>query len=221
MSRGFIVTEYLAFTVDQARRLTGLTERQLRYWDNLGFFSPEYADKERHHAYSRLYSFRDVVGLRTIAILIDDYRVPTGQLRAVGAWLHQYHETPWSSLRFYVGGGRVHFDDPETEARMSTNPQGQLVFPIEMDAIAASVRNNIENVRARPAEKIGRIERTRNVVHNAPVIAGTRVTTEAIWSFHEAGYATSGILQEYPQLQDEDVRAAIDYERHRRQTQAG
>lgn len=34
--------EMLAFTADQVSRLTGLSERRLRYWDKTGFFNPEY-----------------------------------------------------------------------------------------------------------------------------------------------------------------------------------
>jgi hypothetical protein len=32
-----------AFSADQVVKLTGLTNRQLAYWDDLGFFRPQFA----------------------------------------------------------------------------------------------------------------------------------------------------------------------------------
>jgi uncharacterized protein (DUF433 family) len=58
------------------------------------------------------------------------------------------------------------------------------------------------------------------VLNNTPVVAGTRVPTEAIWNFHEAGYDTDAIIREYPQITAADVRAAIMYEESRRPRRA-
>ena len=65
-----------AFTSGHVSALTGLSDRQLREWDNRGLFQPAYAEDDRRRPYSRVYSFRDVVGLRTIALLRKQYRVP-------------------------------------------------------------------------------------------------------------------------------------------------
>ncbi len=207
--------EMLAFTADQVSRLTGLSERQLRYWDKSGFFNPEYGAEDRRRPYSRLYSFQYVVGLRTISTLLNHYHVPTHELRRVGAWLREHHDTPWASLRLYVGGRRVYFDDPATGARIATKPRGQMAFPIEMEKVASSVRDDIDRVRARPLEKVGHVANNRNIVQNAPVVAGTRIPTEAIWNFHQAGYDADAIIREYPQITSVDVHAAIDYETQR------
>ena len=88
--------EMIAFTPDHVARLTGLTKRQLRYWDQTGFFNPTLID-EASERFGRIYSFRDLVGLRTVAVLRN--RVPLQELRRVGEWLHRQHETPWASLR--------------------------------------------------------------------------------------------------------------------------
>jgi len=44
-------------------------EQTVGYWDDTGFFSPTLIDEHRRRAFGRIYSFRDVVGLRTIALL--------------------------------------------------------------------------------------------------------------------------------------------------------
>ncbi|MGI5835680.1 MAG: MerR family transcriptional regulator, partial [Chloroflexota bacterium] len=114
----------LAFSAEHVCRLTGLSMRQLRYWDDTGFFHPQYADEDRKRPHSRIYSFRDLVGLRVIARLAKEHKVPLQQLRRVGKWLSEQYEAPWSSLRFYVAGRKVYFDDPLTNARMIGEPHG-------------------------------------------------------------------------------------------------
>jgi uncharacterized protein (DUF433 family) len=38
-----------------------------------------------------------------------------------------------------------------------------------------------------------------------------------IWDFHEAGYDTAGILEQYPILHPADIVAAIEHERELRE----
>ncbi len=70
-----------AFSAAHVERLTGLSPAQLRSWDEAGFFKPEMACEDRRRPYSRVYSFRDVVGLRTIGILMRDYKIPLRELK--------------------------------------------------------------------------------------------------------------------------------------------
>jgi uncharacterized protein (DUF433 family) len=211
----------LAFSAQHVCQLTGLSMRQVRYWDRTGFFSPCYSDEHRRRPFSRVYSFRDVVGLRAIAVLRQQYRVPLQELRRVGAQLAERYESPWTSLRLYVAGQRVFFDDPTTGARVATNPPAQAVFPIEMQRIAHEMQAAVKRLRKRQAEDIGKVTQHRYVAHNAPVLAGTRIPTSAVWNFHQAGYDTAAIIREYPRLTPDDVRAAITYEEQRRQKRAG
>ena len=214
------VTVLLAFSSEQVSRLTGLSERQLRYWDDTGFFTPSISNT-RGKPFGRIYSFRDVVGLRTIAMLRNQHRVPLQELRKVGMWLEKHYDEPWASLRFYVSGGHVYFDDPEDGyRRLGVRPE-QIVITIEMKTVAASTAKSAERLRQRDPGEIGRVQQNRYVSHNQPVIAGTRIRVEAIWNFHEAGYDTDAILAEYPRLTRDDVEAAIECERQRRQRVAG
>jgi MerR-like DNA binding protein len=65
-----------AFTEDQVERLTGISQRQLRYWDRTGFFVPSLAYEDRRSPYSRLYSFRDIVSLKIVSALRNEANVP-------------------------------------------------------------------------------------------------------------------------------------------------
>lgn len=208
------MADIVAFTSEHVCRLTGLSPGQVRYWDATEFFSPTVVDGHRKRAFGRIYSFRDVVGLRTIAVLRKHHRIPLQQLRRVGEWLRVHHEAPWSTLRFALAGRKVVFFD---SAGVATEPRGdgQKVLDIALEPIANEMRAAAKRLQERGAEQIGRIVRNRYVVHNAWTLAGTRVPTQAIWNFHQAGYDTAAILKEYPRLTAADVDAAIQWEARR------
>lgn len=206
----------LAFSAEQVRKLTGLSMRQIGYWDRIGFFSPQYADENRRRAYSRIYSFRDVVGLRTLAILRNKHGVSLQELKKVGRWLKERYNDPWSSLKFYVSARRVFFEDPETGAKVAGRPLGQVTFPFLLSEVEREIEAAAKGLRERAPTDVGQISRSRHVVSNAPVLSGTRIPTSAVWSLHRAGYDTAAILREYPLLTPEDVRVAIEHETQRR-----
>jgi len=208
--------EVLAFTAENVCRLTGLSARQLRYWDRTDFFSPELIDEFRQRAFGRIYSFRDVVGLRTISILRNVHRISLQELRRVGSWLLAHHETPWSSLRFALSGHKVVFADALRNVYVEPWGLGQAVIEIALEPIASNMREAANQLRERRSDQIGTVTRNRYVVHNAWVVAGTRIPTEAIWNFHRAGRDVPAIIREYPRLTPDDVHAAIKFENDRR-----
>ena len=207
--------ELAAFTAEQVCRLTGLSARQLSYWDRTEFFSPTLVDDYSRRAFGRIYSFRDVVGLRAIGILRKVHEVPLQELRKVGQWLRRHHDTPWSSLRFALHGRKVVFQDPASGSIVEPRGAGQKVFPIALEPIANEMREAAAHLRDRRADQLGQLSRNRYVVHNAWVIAGTRIPTTAVWNFHRAGFTSDAIIQEYPRLTAADVAAAIEFERDR------
>lgn len=211
------MSELAAFTADNVCRLTGLSARQIGYWAKTGFFSPTLLDEYGRRAFGRIYTFRDVVGLRTIAILRNEHAVPLQELRRAGEWLHSKHDAPWSSLKFALRGRKVVFYDPSSGVAVEPRGAGQEVLSIALEPIAAEMRSAAERLRERKKDQIGRLVRNRYVVHNAWVIAGTRIPSSAIWNYHQAGFSTEDIIKEYPRLTARDVAAAIDFEapRHR------
>jgi uncharacterized protein (DUF433 family) len=209
------MAELAAFTADHVCRLTGLSARQLSYWDQTAFFSPTLLDEYKRRTFGRIYSFRDVVGLRTIAILRKTYSIPLQELRRVGEWLHSNYDTPWSSLSFALTGRKVVFYDPTSTAVLEPCGAGQEILPIALEPIANDMRDASARLRERRADQLGQLSRNRYVVHNAWVVAGTRIPTTAIWNYHQAGYSTEAIIGEYPRLTPADVRSAIDFETRR------
>jgi len=107
----------------------------------------------------------------------------------------------------------VYFEEPKTGARLKAgNPEQAHLQTVDLKRVAADTTERVRKLRGRPAEEQGRIERRRNIARNAPRVAGTRIPTAAIWSFHQAHYTTPQILREYPSLTAEDVAAAIAWE---------
>jgi len=212
----------LAFTAEQICGLTGLTHRQLKYWNATGFFRGEFESGESY--WTGIYSFRDLVSLDTLALLRKKHGVPLQELRKVGPWLRdQYRlQTPWFSIRFFVSGKRVYFQEPGSrQVRRPLSGQQIAVALIELERVARALAGRVERLRKRQRGQIGRIERQRSVVHNSPLIAGTRIPTLAIWELYEAGYSRKRILTEFPRLNQRDVEAAIAYEEGRPPNGAG
>jgi len=200
-----------AFSIDHVARLTGLTARQLAYMDRTGFFTPEYGYSDRRKPHSRIYSFKDLVALRVIAVLRTRHRIPLQRLRKVRAELTKHDEAPWTNLKLYVRDKDVHFKEPDT-GRVRKALGGQYTAVYAVDEIAGDMAAKAADLKRREPDDVGHVERHRYVTHNAWVVSGTRIPTAAIRQFHEDGYTVSDILSEYPGLTEDDVRAALEHE---------
>ena len=195
-----------AFSVDHAARVTGLSKSRLTRWDRLGFFSPEYVgDGDRGNPYARVYSFGDLVGLRTLKILADEYHVPLDELRKAAVELERGTDRPWSEIPLGVLKRKVVFDLNENPRNVT---DGQYALKhIPLGPIAQEVERVASGLKNREKGQIGKVEHRKFVVHNADVIAGTRIPVAAIASFINAGYSDKAIIAEYPTLTRADIQA--------------
>jgi DNA-binding transcriptional MerR regulator len=200
-----------AFSEEHVARLTGLSEHQLRHWDRTGFFAPSLSTVEKQENFGRVYSFRDLVSLRVLGALRKQFNVSLQHLRQVADCLKHLGDDKWTKTVLYVLNGKVVFVDPETQKPREV-VSGQYVIPIVLQAVITDTRRAIEQFRRRPNEKLGQIERHRQVAQNAAVVAGTRIPTAAIKRFRDAGYSTAQIIEQYPDLTERDIEAALAYE---------
>jgi len=210
------MTRISAFTGQQVGRLTGLSQRMLRYWEQTGVYAASYVDQRPRVPYRRIYSFRDLVSLRTLALLRQEHRVKLDDLRRAGTFLRETYPDladPWAELRIGVLNGRVIFRNSETGQWRTAAPSGQTVLPIDVEAIARATEQDTAAFTERRPEEIGQIVRHRYVLGNAWHLAGTRIPTSAVWHFHEDGADAAAIRRAYPDLTESDILAAIDHER--------
>ena len=199
-----------AFSADHVVRLTGLSKGQLAYWDKTGFFAPQYASENRREPYGRVYSFRDVVGLRTLSVLRKRHRISLQRLRKFAESLDNRDTKLWATLKLYVLNRDVYF--PDSDADLARNTEGQIAPVLLMQDIIDDVADRARKLSTRAPTQYGHVEKHKFVVRNAPVISGTRIPIAAIKRFHEAGYSVSDILAEYPSLTRQDVLAALEHE---------
>ena len=201
---------HAAFSEDQVERLTGISRRQLRYWDRTDFFKPRFAEENRRVAFSRVYSFTDVVSLRVLNVLRNQYSIALQHLRQVAEALPQMSEAKWGSTQLFVFGRTVVLAETGTPDYREIVSK-QYVIPIALQSVVTDTQRDIEALKERNENTVGRITRARNVCHNAWVIAGTRIPVAAIQRFSSAGYSIQEIREEYPSLTNADIESAIKH----------
>lgn len=196
------------FGADHVQRLTGLSAFQLREWDKAEFFAPQYAYENRRVAAGRVYSFQDLVGLRTLAVLSKTHRIRLPELKKTAKSLSQWSSTPWASLTLYVLNREVHFQNPTT-GNIEGAITGQLAVAIPLQDVMANMRKEASRLAMRPKESVGNLDRRKFRMHNAWCVAGTRIPVSAIYSFTDVGYRPKQIIEQYPDLTIKDVKAAL------------
>jgi uncharacterized protein (DUF433 family) len=198
-----------AFSEEDVSRLTGISKRQLRYWDSDRFFVPSLAYKDRSRPFSRLYSFRDVVSLKVLSELRNKSKVSLGHLKQVKTKLLRLGEDMWHKTTLQVLNKRVVFKNPDTD-KLEDVVSGQRVLEIALKIIIGDMQKKVEDLRRREVAFIGKFERNRTRAQNQLVIAGTRIPVSSVKAFADAGYSVAQIRKEYPTLTESDILAAIN-----------
>jgi DNA-binding transcriptional MerR regulator len=194
------------FSAEHVERITGLTPRQIAYWDRSGFFSPSLAIPIAGNRKVRAYSFKDIVGLRVLSVLTNQHHISLQKLRRFAKKLHERSATPWASLKLTVAKGEVAFyEDSGRKAQGVIS--GQYVLVPLIDEIRY-VEDAAKKLGTRTQSEIGTFSRKKNVSHNAEVFAGTRIPFRAIQRFIAAGFTDAQILAEYPSLSVADIQSA-------------
>ena len=204
-----------AFSEEQTTRLTGVTKSQLRYWDKTDFYKPSYSEENRRIAFSRIYSFKDIVALRVLNVLRNQYNVSLPHLRQVSNRLSHLEADPdrWTESTLYVLNKQVIWHEPETDMPQEVVSRQYVVPTVSIQDVVSDTKRDIAKYRTpRDKAQIGHIERKRYVNHNLPVLAGTRIPVNAIKRYSQAGYSDKDILLEYPDLTIDDIKAALDYD---------
>jgi DNA-binding transcriptional MerR regulator len=196
-----------AFTSDQVSNLTGLSITQLRYWDEIGFFKPQHVAENTRTPYSRIYSFKDIVGLRVISILKNAYKVTMPNLKAAATKLEKHSSHPWSDMKLSVWKNQVTWINPETQKHEAVADGQGVVF--DLISVVEDMRNKVELLKVRSTDEVGKSQRNRYIAHNAEVFAGTRIPIDTVRRFYNAGYNVDTILQEFPTLERGDVEYAL------------
>ncbi len=210
-----------AFSQNRASRITGLSVRQLEYWDATNVLKPSVAGHEVRNL-PRLYSFTDLLRLSVAKQLRDHKMLPSTIRTMVDEFEHLGFDEPLLTLRFVsvrTADGkpskRVFWINPRTEGVQDARAIGQVVevFDLTLVEIKTGVEGKIAELTQRTP---GQVTRIRGLRGRAAVIAGTRVPTAKIQTLSEAGWSEGRILASFPHLTGKDVQAAITYEERSR-----
>lgn len=206
-------TVIAAFSEDQAEGLTGVRKGQLRYWDQTAFFSPSYGEGTTADGFGRVYSFADIVSLRVLGILRNQYGISVQHLRQTKEELDHPGRDTWTGVKLYVHNKRVIWSEPGTLRPQEIATKQYLIPTIDLEEVVSKTRGDIRTLWQRKSDQFGRIEVRKHVAKSAAVISGTRIPVRAIQHFHEAGYSPEQIRSEYPDLTLSDIQAALDYKK--------
>ena len=211
-----------AFSQVQVARITGLTERQLGYWDELDLIRPSVAAKGGRGE-PRLYSFLDLLRLKVASQIRELRERPSDMKLLLAALEARGYQDPFVTVTFgsTTDGRKAVYIEPSSGAALSAHrneiDQQVETFGLKLKELRTGLEKSIAELAER---KPGTVTRLRTVQSNAPVVGGTRVPTAKIFDLARAGWDHARILEAFPHLQDEDIEAAITYERGRRKARS-
>ena len=194
-----------------AAALSGATTGQLRHWRSPKtgpLLAPEIAAKPR-----ALYSFQDVLALRTFVRLREDtslqkIRAAIGHLRDLG------EVGPLSSYRLVSDQrGDIQLVTQDQAVNLGTRP-GQL-------QLVAVIGDVIEPFAVRAGVVVPHLLHPRPLLEvdpetqgGTPVIAGTRVPYDAVADLMRDGVEAEQVSKYYPAVTAEAARDALDFARY-------
>ena len=137
------------FRAPEARRIAGITYRQLDYWTRTGLVTPSVRDAHGSGT-QRLYSFQDLAALRVIKNLLDTGLTLQRVRRAV-AHLRAMERPPHGVTLMSDGRGVYEAHTPEAVVDLLKNGQG--VFAISLDRVWSDVEDSIGKAAKRRASR--------------------------------------------------------------------
>jgi predicted RNase H-like HicB family nuclease len=148
------------FNTKIINNITGLTIRQIDYWDRTHFIKPSVREATGHGSV-RLYSFTDLVQMKVAKTLMDK-GVSLQKIRKSITYLKKNMpdiEKPLSELRFLTDGSTVFVITRDDTQIVDTLKMGQLVFAIALGDLVEELKGkvvDIEKVRNYEATVRGR-----------------------------------------------------------------
>jgi uncharacterized protein (DUF433 family)/DNA-binding transcriptional MerR regulator len=185
----------MAYPTDVTAALTGATVRQLSYWRKAGrrgsLLEPEYRTGNRV-----LYSFRDVLALRTFVFLREEFslqkiRVAVNNLRWMGETSHL------SSYRLVTLGNEIALvEDDGTATYLTDHPGARQLFPLSkvINAFTTDAGAKIVDLlRPRPGLSVD-----PKVRSGYPTVRDTRVPYDLVATLVADGVRPEDVKGFYP-----------------------
>lgn len=136
------------FTSHQASRLTSCTQRQLRYWDQVGLVKPSVQGTGGRPGVPRLYSFRDLVALKVVRSLLDG-GMSLQRVRRSWDFLNRRAglDQHLSEVKLVTDGVSIFRITRKQREVLDALREGQMAFFVAIDEIARSVDAGVTQFR--------------------------------------------------------------------------
>lgn len=134
------------FTAQQASKLTGCTQHQLRYWDRVSLVSPSVQTTGGRPGVRRLYGFRDMVALRVVRGLLDN-GMSLQRVRRAWDYLRRNAamDQHLAEVKLVTDGVTIFSVAHDDAQLLDALRQGQLAFFVAIDEITRSVATDVSN----------------------------------------------------------------------------
>lgn len=165
------------FTADQAIRFTGCTAHQLRYWDRIGLVRPSVQATGGRPGVRRLYSFRDLIGLKVIRSLLEGGMSLQRVRRAIEYLRKKASLDEHLSEVKLVTDGHSIFKIARSDGEiLDALREGQMAFFLAIDDIARSIDGKVADYLYDREEFITALRRVEsNLEKDLPEEARQRV----------------------------------------------
>jgi uncharacterized protein (DUF433 family) len=202
----------MPFPTVETAALSGATVGQLKYWrarrgDRGPLLAPEYRDGHTH-----LYSFRDLIALRTFVYLRGGTSLQKIR-RAAQSLEHLGDREHLSAYELHVLGDTIVWVDPRGGERGRryvdlVKQPGQERLSVVMEQILDPFRTETGKVLALRSP-FPRIRVDPEILGGFPVVAGTRVPYDLVAGLIRDGVPAGEVRAFYPSV---DAAAALDAE---------
>ena len=143
------------FNTKTVSRIIGVTARQLGYWDQTGLVKPSIAQAEGQGT-RRLYSFLDIVQIRT-AKALRDQGVSLQKIRECVAFLRKQKkeiEHPLAELKLLTDGQSIFVLTANKDVIMDTLNAGQLVMSLAIGQFVNNLKAEIVQMTQREVSTV-------------------------------------------------------------------
>jgi len=135
------------FNTKAIHKVTGLTMRQIDYWDRTHFIKPSVSEASGHGSV-RLYSFTDLIQMKVAKTLMDK-GISLQKIRKAITYLKKNMpdiERPLSELRFLTDGNTVFVITRDDKQIIDTLRKGQLVFSIALGDLIEELKGKVLDI---------------------------------------------------------------------------
>jgi len=149
-------------------KITGLTMRQIDYWDRTHFIKPSVSEATGHGSV-RLYSFTDLIQIKVAKTLLEK-GVSLQKIRKSINYLKKNMpdvKKPLSELRFLTDGNSVFVITQDDKQIIDTLKRGQLVFSIALGGLIEELKGTVIDIEKERNYKIAIRGRKYSVILHA------------------------------------------------------